>query len=260
MRLCSRAVLVGVGIMSDNTSDPRAQWVARVLGVTIPGSVGAAPHAPSVQDLTTRLAKLAAQVKAAGTPPDMLDDLRAAGAALKGNDVGLAAGLLDEIEDRLASPKPAATAEEPPTPGPAANDRVVAEIRFRLAAAHDAREQARDNMYAACDSVLADPEAEEDPQFDEVQEDAADIGELMPTLPSDIDKAVGDMAARDPAKRDAARKRALTAVAKYRQEFDGVPALKILQDMGPGSFPVYDLVRKAIDDLEKALETEETQP
>lgn len=247
--------------MSDKASDPKAEWLARVLGVTVPGVIGTAPPGPSVQELTARLGKLVERVRAAGAPPDLMGDVRAAAAALKGNDVGLAAGLIDEVEGLLASRDRAAkAAEELGQPSPSAKDKVVAEIRFRLAAAYDAREQARDNMYAACDAILADPEAEDDPQFDEVQDEASDVGELMPTLPSDIDKAVGDMDTRSPAKREAARKRALTAIGKYRTELDGVPALKILQDMGSGKFPIYDTVKKALDDLEAALKTGETQP
>jgi hypothetical protein len=232
--------------MSD---DAKAEWVARVLGVDV-----IAPPIPNAKALTFRLAGLANKVKALGNPKDMLDDLRAAGSALKGDDVGLANGLMDEIEARLASRERAGEAAAEIAAGdvPPEKDPAIAKLRKAWSATRVARDRALDNMFKVCTDYLSDPEAAEDVQFDEVEAKAQEIGDMMPIPPTDIDDAIQAMVTTDQKRRDAARTMARAALAKFRAELDEEPALKDLQALG--NYPIYDLVTKAVDALDAALD------
>jgi len=241
--------------MSGQASDSRRDWVMRVLGVAVPAVQAETGARPDVGELATRLRKLLDRVKDAGSPPDMLDDLRAAGAALKGNDPGLAGGLLDEVEGRLASRARAAeAAAEIARAAPSKKGAVAfAQVRLRWAAARAAREEALNDLETVCAAMLALPEAEDDPQYEETRAAAEQVVDRMPLPASGIDDAIDAMASIDETRREAARKQALDAIKTYRADLDAEPALKLLQDMPVGKFAIYDRVAKALDELAAAL-------
>ena len=120
--------------MSGQDSDVKRAWVARVLKVSIAGTP--IPTAPQFdpQVLARQLSDLAKQVMAIGSPPDLMEDLRSIGAALKGEQLGMAADLLDETQGPAGQP-PSAAGRRPRRSDKASVSKTMSVARLRQAAA-----------------------------------------------------------------------------------------------------------------------------
>ncbi len=239
--------------MSDQDSGRKRLWVAQVLGITIPAPPGVAADPAQ---LMARMKAVGEKIKAAGASHDLVDDLKAAGAALHGHDLGVAAALLDEIEARLDSRAHAADAAaeiRQAAPSNKVGTVDFAKIRLKWSATRSARQSAVDAMRTVCAKMLEDPDVIADPEFEELQDASARVHELMPDLPDEIDDLLDAMATTDAAKRAAARAEALAAIKSYRGTLDTVEGLRLLQDLPVGNFAIYDSVVSALTNLETAL-------
>jgi hypothetical protein len=241
--------------MSDQDSAAKRAWVERVLGLKVGGGAVASPVFDSAT-LTKRLGELARRVTAIGSPKDLMEDLRSIGAALKGGQLGMTADLLDETAGRLASRERAGDAAADiakAAPSKAVGVVAFAKMRMKWAATRQAREEAINTLHALCAKVLADPQAQEDPQYEDMQQAAADIGDRMPDFGSGVDDALDAMVNAQGEQRDAARKAVLDEIGKIRADLDREPALKLLQDTEAGKFAIYDSVAGALSELEAAV-------
>lgn len=225
--------------------------------------------APSTDELKTRytkrLTELTAQVRAQGSPAELLGELRTGATALKEGDLARVAELLQQIEIGLSKTAkqaaPATDDADAPAAEPLPTPQAMADIvkpRLKLRALESAYELAVGNLEVACRAMLRTEAFETDPMAEDSEVQAAidAIGERVPAFASvsavvqDTLAKLAKAAAADQAKAVAP---ALSALATYRKAIDGEPLLREMESSDAGDYPIHSALSTALDELVASL-------
>jgi hypothetical protein len=232
-------------------------WIARVLGVAVPLGEAAEPNFDFTTELHDRLAEVLGMVRT-------LADRDAAGriialgqqakAAIDANQLADASLTLDVMEAALAEAMRAAFMA---TVAKEAGHRV--EYGKLLLTWRTAQEAARQRLQALAAAILTDQEVKNDPRYEQVQEAARDLTDVLPDFGPDLEDALDALdKAKDDKDRAALAKRAHDLIDDYVALLDGAEELAELTSFASDEdFEQGDLgsdLREALGALAMTLE------
>lgn len=237
-------------------------WMRRVLGLEVQADESAAASADA---LIVRMRAVRDDAALQGAAPDFAQGLRAVGVALKAGDVGQAAQLLDELEQRLAQSASARRAKEAAQTIAASQTAsgmgVVefAKLRLRLATARGAFLEAVGTLKTSFEALLETDDFVDDPRSGDPQTLAA-IAALdkkvpsFPDLAAEVEDAIDGMASSaDPAQRSAHAQAALQAIERFKAQVRADPLLTEMEHTDAGDFPIVAPMVEALDGVADAL-------
>lgn len=254
------------GNTNDGDGAPKVAKQARPFEKSVDDAppLEASPHALKAR-YTRRLTELTAQVKALGSPTELLAKLRGAAGALKDDDLSRVTELLKEIDSALSNTgtktQPAvedanvAPVEPMPTPQALAD---VVKPRLKLRALESAYDLAVGNLEVACRAMLRTEAFETDPMAEDAGVQAAidAIGERVPEVASVsalVQNALAKLAKAAAADQAKAVAPALSALASYRRAIDDEPLLREMQAGAAGTYRIYSALSEALDELVASL-------
>jgi hypothetical protein len=232
-------------------------WIARVLGVAVPLGEAAEPNFDFTTELHDRLAEVLGMVRT-------LADRDAAGriialgqqakAAIDANQLADASLTLDVMEAALAEAMRAAFMA---TVAKEAGHRV--EYGKLLLTWRTAQEAARQRLQALAAAILTDQEVKNDPRYEQVQEAARGLTDVLPDFGPDLEDALDALdKAKDDKDRAALAKRAHDLIDDYVALLDGAEELAELTSFASDEdFEQGDLrsdLREALGALAMTLE------
>ena len=236
-------------------TDPKAEWLFRVLGVDLAAPAVAEVAEAFDPNLAERLADaragLAALAKAGDEAAPGIEALLLAANTAADAKAPDAAELMLGVEEALAHAVSAARGRE-------AGSASVIGVKFRqlLIDWHRAQGQVQDNLAALGDSFLDLDEVRDDPRYDDVVEAVDMLFTLVPSFGSKLDddmNALLNTGGKDAGLVNSARQ----TLQQYRQQLAAAPQLRDLEAFGKkdvgGEFPLYSALTEAMDEMEKAL-------
>jgi hypothetical protein len=229
--------------------DKVEQWL-KGGGESKPQSGDGKPETGAVRD---RVKALLTRLEAvANVNPEKAKTLREVlKAVLAGSPAG-ADDKLKVVEAQLASMERA---------GQAAQD-IAKSSPVRRASFHKARDQwnnarnmARTQMQKFAQAILSDPEAQEQPDWDDIRAAAQDLVKDLDAFDESLGEAVGRAASDETTERDGGLRDAQTLISKYRQELTGNGIFKLTDGGAYGNFQVAAVLNLALETVAKRLTT-----
>jgi hypothetical protein len=212
--------------------DKKAEWVQRVLGVSVAAAAGKGAGTQDGLDAATLLEWLDDLNAQAGvlSPParaDLLARVKQQRASLSAADPGKAATDIEALANDIALAARAARVAEAATE---AGDRVT--YRRLQRQWQDAQDHARTQLETFVVSLLKDPELQADARYPRLQSAAASLTSLIPSDGGLLEHELAELdEATDPEESHAARARAVTALNAYSSKLEQEEDLKALQEV-----------------------------
>ena len=236
--------------------DQKAEWVKRVLGVAVATSTEQGPDAGLdaatllewLDDLNAQAAVLPRAARA-----DLLARVKQQRASLAGGDPGKAATDIEALADDIALAARAARVAEATA---AAGDQVT--YRRLQRQWQDAQDQARAQLETFVDSLLKDPELQEDARYPRLEAAAASLTSLIPDDGGVLEHELAELDdANDPEDSRAARIRAVAALKAYSSKLEQEEDLQVLQELSDEDYvgiPFLGHLQRAVAALGAQLE------
>lgn len=237
--------------------DEKAEWISRVLGVTIAPAPGAAEDPAALRgELQFRIREMLTEAKLLpdrGAIAPLIALATKATDAVKGDDLKAAHIAVLELETAVGAAKAAARKVGGTARAGFVNYRAA---RFEWMRAR-AIAQMRLTTFASM--IRSDEELQQDPDYDEVVEMTQEFDDLLPEFSERLEDLLEKLeAATDDAQRTALLKDARATLAEYRgmlRNSEGLSELQSLADEEFGGVSFFHELEDALGKLEKTLGT-----
>ena len=240
--------------------DDKAAWIQRVLGVTMVAPPAVADKQDAGTDeaireeLRDRIREMVGDIKVLADRslvPKLAALANDANAAVKGDDLVAAEIAVDELEMGVVQARSA-------TPAPMAESRSGL-VKYRKAqiAWNQARGVARAGLERLGQAVMADPELQDDEDYDEIAALAGQFTTLLPQFDDELAEMVDSLEdAVSPEAREpliAALKHKVTEYRDTLKDAEGLAELQALADDSYGGVPFFHSLDQALQSLQAAI-------
>ena len=243
--------------MPDNN---KAEWIKRVLGVEIVGQADQnETEGEELDDDTVRkqlITQLADAISlSSGLPKGVIETIRAmvaeAREAIKGADLDLALTLVERLEDYREEAVQKQRLEE------AEKSQGLVQYRKLWFEWKNAQSLARQGLVTLAQSVLADEEMQDSPLWEQVEDAAEELEELMPPFDASLEMTLQDLeSAKDKQTAERLRGEALQQLGKCDDLLAKADTLERIQkfaDATYGGFESFRTLRTTLDGLRQKL-------